>query len=155
MPCITSLEIKMERREERERRGERREKEYHPQIQIQTKDEWFYVGKNQKGKRCVSPIVEPSRGYSYQQPQHTYAEVLKRGARLGEIGIKKKVISSQHRGSPEVTIFVLNLPQKVMAREVWRYFGYKEDIQDIILLRKRDCNDNRYGFIKVSTMRIA
>lgn len=41
------------------------------------------------------------------------------------------------------------------AREAWNYFGYREDIRYIILPRKRDRNGNKFGFIKVGSMKIA
>lgn len=97
----------------------------------------------------ANPRLRENKKYQGEK-DYTYAGALKKGLSEGY-----RVVADGNDEELRPTIFVLNLPQTVMAREVWRYFGYKEDIVDIILPKKRDRNGNRFGFLKVRNMRIA
>lgn len=50
-----------------------------------------------------------------------------------------------------LTLFVHNLPQQILAKEVWNFFGKYKTIKDIILPRRRDRNGNRVGFLIVTS----
>ncbi|KAL1819552.1 hypothetical protein ACET3Z_014421 [Daucus carota] len=47
------------------------------------------------------------------------------------------------------TIFVSNIPIQATAKELWQFFNKKRQVKDIILPKKRDKLNRRYGFVKV------
>lgn len=49
------------------------------------------------------------------------------------------------------TIFLANIPSNTKAREVWGFFNNANKVLYIILLRKRDVNGNRIGFVKIES----
>lgn len=113
-------------------------------------DQWYYAGRNNNGKKRISSVKDATgaskeelqRSIAHRSIQYTYAEV-----------VRNKMIRDKTREMP--TIFVLNIPHKGTAKEIWKYFGRNNDIRDIILPRKRDINGNRIGFIKMEKRREA
>ncbi|KAK1361501.1 hypothetical protein POM88_045975 [Heracleum sosnowskyi] len=62
----------------------------------------------------------------------------------------KRVFSEEHN-----TIFLYNIPDNATTQEVWSMFKGCGQIDDIVLPRKRDKRNNRYGFVKTRSEREA
>lgn len=159
--------VRGERREREVGKGERNNFEFENSNgcyskqghQESTEDHWFHVGKNNKGKRSISKVVSNKSGFLNNRQggiinktnQVSYTDVVYQGSHKGKIqtnGYREHLLDY-------TTIFLLNLPQRGTAKEIWSYLGKNSDIKDIILPKKMDVNGNRIGFIKIQSRRQA
>lgn len=64
--------------------------------------------------------------------------------------VRRKKSKSSSKFSHLDTIYVSGIPEKAKAKELWHFFSKAAGkIKDIILPKKRDKNNGRFGFVKV------
>lgn len=71
------------------------------------------------------------------------------GTEWKQVYRKKKVYPSESKD--ECTIFISNIPSEASARDIWEFFKMGGTIKDIILPKRRDRRNNRYGFVKTTS----
>ncbi|KAK1390225.1 hypothetical protein POM88_018403 [Heracleum sosnowskyi] len=62
---------------------------------------------------------------------------------------KSPGVRTQNKVLEKNVVFVSNIPQKAMTKEVWEFFKKVWKVLDIILPKKRDKYGKRYGFVKL------
>lgn len=71
------------------------------------------------------------------------------GTEWKQVYRKKKVYPSESKD--ECTIFISNIPSEASARDIWEFFKMGGTIKDIILPKRRDRRNHRYGFVKTTS----
>lgn len=60
----------------------------------------------------------------------------------------RNAVKYQKKKESESTIFVTKIPDATSAKDLWGLFNMGGNVKDIILLRKRDKRNKRFGFVK-------
>ncbi|KAK1361733.1 hypothetical protein POM88_046207 [Heracleum sosnowskyi] len=92
-------------------------------------------------------------------PDKTFADVLNKGAvptpkhdegcdKTGWNTTKPRKQTKLNKHPDASTIFLYGIPAEATAREIWNIFKRGGVVKDIILPRKRDKRNQRYGFVK-------
>lgn len=58
--------------------------------------------------------------------------------------------STQKRFGEGCTIFISKIPEQTLAKDIWDLFKSNGEVVDVILSRKKDKFNNRFGFVKTT-----
>lgn len=107
------------------------------------------VRDNVDGKGLPAVLFQGVR----MQVSKSYSQVVKELNSERKKETEWKVVSYKGRSSKtvpiqECIIFISNIPQSTSTRDLWDFFKMGGVIKDIILPKKRDIRNKRYGFVK-------
>lgn len=117
--------------------------------------QWFRVMRHQvSGKRIVVPKKDIEVSVQDRVDNRTYAQVLM------NTGSKREGIAGNHTDSIKarilkngcMSVMVNNIPDQIRRRDSWLLFNRKRQIRDIILPKRRDKFNHRFGFLIVGSM---
>lgn len=78
---------------------------------------------------------------------HSYAEMVKNGR------TENFNQDTWNRGKKDrVSVMIHNIPNNAQSKAIWRFFNKDKLVLDIILLRRRDINNYRIGFMLVQNI---
>lgn len=107
------------------------------------------IARNKTYAEVVSSRMEEM---SQNQTKRQYASVQEKDRQEWTVVRNKRTIKKVRMESKTLhTIFLHNIPDKVSAKDMWDCLRNTGEVLDIILPRKRDKKNKRYGFVKTTS----